>query len=490
MHPEQKVTQIKRNTIISTLSLFFQSGFSAGLGLAANLVLTIYLSPATFGIYITVLSMISLLNYFSDIGLAASLIQKREISDNDIRTTFTVQQALIITIIALSYVLTPVTTKFYNLPPEGVYLYWALLVAFFVSSLKTIPSVFLERKIQFQKIVLVQIIENTVFYISVIIFAISGFGLHSFTISVLLRALVGFIAIYKISPWQVKIGISRASLKELLSFGLPFQASSFLAIFKDELITLFLGKVVGFEMLGYIGWAKKWAEAPIRIVMDNISRVIFPLIARFQDDKEKVAKLIEKVLYYQTAVIAPSIMGIAMIMSTLVEVIPKYEKWAVALPIFYIFCLSSIFVSLGAPFMNLFNALGKVKISLIFMAIWTVITWIFTPVLVNMFGLYGYPITHLIVSSTYFAAAYVAHRFLKFTYFRVISPFIASALIMGVVLNILKILFLFRSLSFIGFMAIVGALTYFASLKYLYRIDALKMAQDFIKNRSNAEMLS
>ncbi|PIY70693.1 polysaccharide biosynthesis protein, partial [Candidatus Roizmanbacteria bacterium CG_4_10_14_0_8_um_filter_35_28] len=63
---------LKKKTILSTLSLFFQSGYSAALGFIANLVLTILLTPKIFGIYFTVLSLIAILNYFSDIGLAAS----------------------------------------------------------------------------------------------------------------------------------------------------------------------------------------------------------------------------------------------------------------------------------------------------------------------------------------------------------------------------------------------------------------------------------
>ena len=72
---------LKKNTVVSIFSLFFQSGYAAILGLIANLVLTISLPPATFGIYILTLSIISFLNYFSDIGLAASLVQKAEVSN-------------------------------------------------------------------------------------------------------------------------------------------------------------------------------------------------------------------------------------------------------------------------------------------------------------------------------------------------------------------------------------------------------------------------
>src|SRR3990172_9974370 len=364
--------------ITSVMSLFFQSGYSAVLGLIANLVLTVLLSPAVFGMYITVLSIISLLNYFSDIGLAASLIQKKEISDEDIKTTFTVQQILITILITIGFFSTSFIKKFYILPTEGIYLFWGLLLAFFISSLKTIPSIFLERKIQFQKIVQVQVIENTVFYLLSIILAILNFGVMSFTYAVIARAIVGLIAMYSISFWKPTLGVSIKSLKHLLSFGLLFQASSFLALFKDDLIILFLGKVLGFEALGYIGWAKKWAEAPIRIIMDSLSRVLFPLFSRFQNEKDRLSRLIEKIIYYQSALIIPATLGLSLIMGKMVQLIPRYSKWESALHLFYLFCLSSLFSSYSTPFINFLNGIGKVKISFYFMAGWTVATWILT----------------------------------------------------------------------------------------------------------------
>lgn len=428
MAQTETYSQIKQKSIISTLSLFFQSGYSAFLGLAANLVVTILLSPHIFGIYITTLSIISVLNYFSDIGLAASLVQKKEITNEDIKTTFTVQQILIISIIIVGFLITNFVKTFYKLPPEGITLYWSLLLAFFISSLKTIPSINLERKIQFQKIVLVQIIENTVFYLMVIVLAFLKFGLLSFAVAVLFRAAVGLIVIYSISFWSPQVGISTTSLKKLLSFGLPFQASSFLALFKDDLIILFLGKMLGFEALGYIGWAKKWAEAPIRIIMDNISRVLFPVFARIQNDKVKISHLIEKIVRYQTSLLAPVILGMALIMEKIVFIIPKYGKWAPAIPLFYLFCISAFFSSYSSPFINLFNALGYAKIPFIFMTIWTISTWILTPLLTKFFGIYGFPITIVIMSISSIFVMLKAKKIIDFkliasTYKPILSTF-------------------------------------------------------------------
>ena len=471
---DDKNTQnLKKNTIISALSLFFQSGYAAALGLIANLVLTIILTPKIFGIYFTVLSLISLLNYFSDIGLAASLIQKKEITDEDVSSTITIQQFLIISVIIIGFFSSRFIKNFYQLPQEGIYLYWALLISFFLSSLKTIPSVFLERKVQFQKIVFVQIIENTFFYLTVIILGIFGFGLKSFTVAVLFRSIIGVIAIYSISFWVPRIGISFSSLRKLLSFGAPFQASSFLALFKDDLIILYLGKVLGFEGLGYIGWAKKWAEAPIRIIMDNISRVLFPVIARIQHDKEKISRLIEKNLYYQTLLLAPTIAGLGLVMSLLVEILPKYSKWTPALPLFYLFCISAFFSSYSNPFINLFNALGKVKISFSFMIFWTVATWLLTPLFTKLFGYYGFPLVQVILSLVFVAVLLKAKSIINF---RFIKPVLPSLLATVGMIAIVLIYITIVPPSYLTIITAVltGLISYLVILKILFKINIFK----------------
>ncbi len=479
MTDSQEFASLRRRTIISTFSLFFQSGYAAGLGLVANLILTILLSPTVFGIYITVLSVIALLNYFSDFGLAASLIQKKEVTNTDLKTVFTAQQLIIVMLLIVGYVATPIITSFYHLPQEGIFLYWALLVGFFVSSLKTIPSILLERKIKFQKIVLVQIVENTAFYVCVVTLAFLHFGLMSFTYAVLLRSIVGLILIYSLSFWKPSFQLSIASLRELLAFGIPLQASSFLAIFKDDLIILYLGRLVGFEALGYIGWAKKWAEAFIRIVMDNVNRVVFPFIARFQDNKEIVRTMSEKILYYQTFVLAPALLGVCLIMGNLIEVIPNYQKWQPALPAFYIFSLSSIIISFAAPFVTILNALGRVKTTFIFMLGYTTLTWILTPYFVASFGFLGFPFAHLLVSTSFLLVTRRAQSLIHFQFIRPIYKFIIAALGMGIVLLLSEQVLIQNALLRIPFLIGTGALMYFLILKIVFRINFIEEFRQF-----------
>lgn len=476
---EKVEKNLKKNSLISLFSLFFHSGYASILGLVANLILTIVLTPKIYGVYVLTLAIIPFLSFFSDIGLAASLVQKKEVSDDDIKTTFTIQQLMITSVLGIAFLLTPLMRDFYHLPPDATYLYWAVLVAFFLSSLKTIPSIKLERTVQFQKIVLVQIVESTIFYVAISLFAILGFGLQTFTIAVLVRAIVGTGLMYTLSFWIPQVGVSKKSLKELLAFGVPFQTNVFLALIKDDLILFFLGKAVGLEGLAYIGWAKRWAESPIRIVMDNVSKIMFPVFSRIQTERDKISLLLDKVIFFQTLVLAPIFVGMALLLSEVVQLIPKYSKWEPAIPLFYLIAISAFLSSYSTPFTNLFNAVGKVKTTFKFMLYWTVMSWILIPILTHYFGLYGFPLSLIILSLTFIVILQVAKKIVPFSFIRNVFPAIAASLGMGVVVYFSKGIGV--NWMHIGISIILGAITYVLILSGVFRIRVIREIRSFIR---------
>jgi len=141
---------IKKRSLIGIASLVSRSFFIQGVAFSANFLLTIFLDPKTFGIFFLISAFINLFSYFSDIGLAAALIQKKEkVTEEDLRTTFTVQQILVILLLIVIFVFSPLVRHWYGLNQQAVYLFYVLAVSFFLSSLKTIPSILLERDLKF-----------------------------------------------------------------------------------------------------------------------------------------------------------------------------------------------------------------------------------------------------------------------------------------------------------------------------------------------------
>lgn len=374
-------------------------------------VLTILLEPSIFGIFAIVTALLNILVYFSDIGLAAALVQKKEEpTEKDLTSTFTIQQTIIFTIVIVGLVFSSTIAKFYNLDEQGLMLLRVLFFSLVLSSLKTIPSILLERKLNFVKLIIPQIAENGVFYTTAVVLALLGYGISAFTWAVLARGIVGLYLIYFLSPWRPRVGLNKLSAKNLTSFGVPFQLNTTLALLKDDLLTVFLGKVLTFSEVGYIGWAQQWAFKPLRFFMDSVNRVIFPAYSRLQDHKDELARAIEKSLFFVTFFVYPSVFGLAAIVPELISLIPKYQKWEPAVPLLYFFAINAIFSAVSTTFTNALFATGRPKIVLKFMVFWTSATWLLTYPLITRFGYVGVGIASAIVASTSIMTIYFVKK--------------------------------------------------------------------------------
>lgn len=428
----------------------------------SNFLLTIFLSPSIFGIFFIVSAAITFLAYFSDIGLAAALIQKKEsVTEKDLKTTFTLQQILVLSIVIIALLFSGNIGEFYRLDKEGVLLLQALIIAFFLSSLKTIPSIILERNLNFEKLVIPQIIETLFFSLTAVVLAFLGFGIRSFTLAVLARGISGLIAIYIISPWNIRFGFYKESAKKLLSFGIPFQLNSFLALVKDDLLIVYLGKVLPLSHVGYIGFAQKWAFVPLRLVMDNVIRITFPSFSRLQDNKDVLTRAIEKSIFAACFFIFPSLLGIVILSPYFIEIIPKYTKWEPAILSLGFFSINAAFSSVSTPLTNALNAIGKIKTTLYLMIFWTVATWVLTPLAVLKFGFNGVALVSALVSSSMFLVLYIVKRHVKFNLVGAVGYPFVSALVMGTGV------YLFGDLIIKDFLTLVlvilsGAILYFA----------------------------
>jgi O-antigen/teichoic acid export membrane protein len=471
------IATIKRKSIVGVMALTSRTFFLGLVGLISNqILLPLFLSADTFGLYIVVSAIISFLGYFSDIGLAASLIQKKEVlTDEDTATTFTIQQILVGTSVLIALLFSTNIAAFYRLDISGLWLLRALIVSFFLSSLKTIPSILLERKLAFDKLVVPTIVESLGFYIVVVFLAWRGFGVQSFTAAVLVRGVLGLFAIYMVEPWPIRIGISKNVAKRLLKFGIPFQANSFLALLKDDLMTLFLGRVLPFAQVGYIGWGKKFAEVPLRLFMDNVIRITFPAFARMQHEVNVLGSAIEKTLYGLSISTFPVFCVLLFFIRQMVFLIPKYAKWQQALPTFYLFVIVSVIACLNTPLSNALNAIGKVKITLMFMIAYVVLTWILTVIGLRLFGFNGFAIAMVIIAMTLVFMVQVVKKYIPFKFFYNIKTAFFGSLLQAIVYY--SMLSIYKG-NFV-WLAITGAIGFGCYLLAVYIIDK-KRITDFI----------
>ena len=429
----QNPNQIKDKVRKAFLSLTARQIALRLLGfLTLNLILVKVLPIETLGLFNLATGIVTFFAYFSDVGFAASLIQKKEdIDDRDIRTVFTIQSILVGVLSLLIIFFAPMIGGYYKLDDAGVMLIRVLGGAFFLTSLKVLPVVKLERDLQFGPIVMVELIEAIVFNCLLIWGVYSGWGIWSFTVAAGLRAIVGVVVIYAIAPVRLSIGFEKEVAKKLLNFGLPFQLNSLLALFKDRLVPLVVAGIIGTGGVGLVTWAQSWALMPLEI-MNIIIRISFPAFSRLQHDSEYLSKAVEKALFGATVLVYPILFGIGGVLPWVVKYLVS-SKVDLAVPIYYFFALAYLWSVVSTILTNTLNAAGRIGITLKLMIMWTILEWALTPILTIKFGAVGVGISAFVISFSSVVTIILVKKLLPIKVWKAIWPALISSTMMGIV---------------------------------------------------------
>lgn len=393
-----------------------------------NVILARLLPVETLGIFNIATAIITFFAFFSDIGLAGALIQKKEsITSGDIKTTFTIQQLLVGSLSIVIFFSAPFLADFYRLDNSGMWLIRVLAISFLLSSLKVVPSVLLERDLRFTPLVTVEIVETFIFNTLLIILVLQGWGVWSFSYAALARGVSGTLLIYLLNPTKVGLGLTKESLKGLLSFGIPFQLNSLLALLKDRLVPLVIARMVTPAEFAYVTWSQAMALLSLD-ALGEVNRVTFPLFSRVQERRESLGKALEEALFIASLIIYPLLFGLSAIMPSFINIVVT-QKFQPALLSFYLFAFSAYWAVISTIFTNTLNAVGRIKDTLKLMIMWTVLAWLLSPLFVAIFGFIGVALASFIISFTSIITIILVKRFLTIRVLdAVLLPTISSAL--------------------------------------------------------------
>jgi len=158
------IDNIKAKAFKGVFTLTFRRLILKIIDTAGVIVLARALSQDVFGVFgIISFVVFTFLAFFSDIGFGAALIQKKEeLTQDDLRTTFTIQQSLVTLLLLIAWITSPYIANFYHLGMQGIWLIRVLSLSLFITSFKTIPSIILERSLRFERLVVPEIIETLV----------------------------------------------------------------------------------------------------------------------------------------------------------------------------------------------------------------------------------------------------------------------------------------------------------------------------------------
>jgi len=433
---------------------------------AGNIILARILAPETFGLFAIVNFVVLISAFLADMGIGAALVQRKErLTEEDLRTAFTLGFIVDAAITALLMLLAPVLVAAYNLEPQYANAVRVMALTIMVSTFAIVPAIQMERNLRFKEMANADLVSQIVYVFTAVGLAASGLHVSAFVIASLASRTLHTVIVNIISPWKPVLGVVRARLRAMLAFGVPYQLNGLVLQLKDNFVPTFIAIVSGAQAVGYINWAVGLATNAL-FLLTIVSRVTFPAYARLQHDLPALKDSIEKSIKWISATVFPAVFMLAALAHQIVRFLYG-PKWAPGLISFYLLCIPMIASSYSTVLVSALHGVGRAKTVLKLSTIWAVAGWAISVPLTLWIGYNGFALGMAFVSLLSVLSVIEMNKIVKVTFVR---DQLKIALIAGlpafavwvmsyqVVHGIPSLLGLgaFGGLSYIGLMALTG----------------------------------
>ncbi|HYQ16278.1 MAG TPA: oligosaccharide flippase family protein, partial [Polyangiaceae bacterium] len=281
-----------------------------------------------------------------------------------------------------------------DMSPDGVWVLRALSVDLLLSSGRLLPSLMMERELEYRKLSALDVIMSISYYLTAVGLAQRGYGVMSLAYAVLARGVCGIVAAHLLRPFRPSLVLDVALIKPIMHFGLRFQLKSIVGFLCTALAPVYGGRVLGQAQLGFLNMGQQTAYFPLRLV-DVMSRVSFPLFSRLQNEPKAFAQTLERAINI-SALGVLFYVGLAIGMGPNLVHVVFGAKWLPALPLFYTYAAA---ISIGfvhpvvAPAID---ALGKPGLNLKLMVSWTIAMAVLIVLATPRWGTLGFAIAFCI----------------------------------------------------------------------------------------------
>ena len=335
---------------------------SAVLQFIISVILARLLSPRDFGLIGMVLVFTGFASSLSEMGLGASLVQHRAVSDRHLNSVFWVNIAAGTLLTILFGLLAPLIARFYQEPM----LRWLTATIAFnltLSSLNVVQNALLVRTLNFRTKFRIASVSIAVSGIVGIGMAFSGAGVWSLVGQSITFTAIEVAVMWHLSPWRPKFSFDLSAFKELMHFGGNLMGSSIVHYWGRNFDKLVIGRLLGGSALGIYMLADKLMRLPVSHVTDITSAVMFPALSAIQDDVESVRRNYLRATRMIALLTFPMMIGLIILAEPAILVVYG-DTWGEAIGIVQVLCFSGIAQSIYFTGGWLFLSQGRTDIVL------------------------------------------------------------------------------------------------------------------------------
>jgi lipopolysaccharide exporter len=298
----------------SLIAFFWGTGGSIAkviLQFGAQVVLARLLGPAEYGLFALGVIVVSVSTYFSDMGLAYGLIQKKTVDANDIRFVWTWQCILGLSISTIIFSSASTLATFFS-KPEAEFIFRWLSLIILINTWTALSINLLKKSLNYK---VLQVSELCSYFLGFgcigIPMAIAGYGGASLVAAWLAQAASNLVILYSQVRHPVTFRFRTAGGSLMLRYGVTVLGTNLINWLLSGADKILVGRIFPSSVVGLYTTAFNFVNTPSSVMYGNLQSIVFSACARLQGNHDALREVFLRLLLLITLVTFPLFIAIA-----------------------------------------------------------------------------------------------------------------------------------------------------------------------------------
>lgn len=314
--------------------------------LVAQIALARLLGPEAFGLFAMAFIVVGAGNILVELGLGSALVQKKQVTDEDVRFVLTWVVVAGLVMATLVYQLSETIAAYFH-DPRVAEVTRSLTPIFILQALAVVPLSLLKRELAFKAVQGAQIVSYLIGFLLVGIgAALLGAGVWSLVVASIAQTLSSAIIFNVIRRHPMK-PLFYMRDQALRGFGARVLLTNIANWAIENVDNLLIGKIFGVTALGLYSASYNLVRTPANHLVVTLQTVLFPASARAQDNLGGLRRAYLTVMAGVALIAVPMFGGAAAVSGTVVEALFG-NKWIGAAPVLLPLALAMILHALMA----------------------------------------------------------------------------------------------------------------------------------------------
>ncbi|MCA6975819.1 lipopolysaccharide biosynthesis protein [Pectobacterium carotovorum] len=353
------------NLLSNTKWVAFSQGVKVLVQLLNMVVLARILPPEEYGLMAMALVVINLAMLVRDLGTSAAIIQRNELSDRTINAVFWLNMYMGIGICFSMVFLSPYISVFFG---EKKLQFILLLLAFSfpLGSSSATHLALLERKSEFKKVARIEVVSSLLSFFVAVTMAVMGFGVLSLVFQIIVLNLLSTLQLWIASKWRPSINKiwDKDELKGILGFSANLTGFNLINYFSRNSDVVIIGHFMSSVILGSYSLAYRIMLFPLQSLTFVITRSLFPILSRNQENSCEIKRVYCNVFYYILFIVMPLMLGLAFLSKEFVSIVFG-NKWMLSADILFWLAPTAIIQSVLSVSGTIFMSKGRTNILMV-----------------------------------------------------------------------------------------------------------------------------